>query len=95
MKDERSITHCIHKIKEGESAAANALWEHYFEKLVRLARRKLDGMPRRMADEEDVARVFGSESRDDRYFNMGTPLDMETPVRRLPKNGALSGKPMS
>ncbi|MCZ6634261.1 MAG: ATP-binding protein [bacterium] len=32
------------------------------------------------ADEEDVARVFGSESRDDRYFNMGTPLDMETPV---------------
>ena len=55
MKDERSITHWIHEIKEGESAAANALWEHYFEKLVGLARRKLDGMPRRMADEEDVA----------------------------------------
>jgi hypothetical protein len=32
------------------------------------------------AEEEDVGRVFGSESRDDRYFNMGTPLDMETPV---------------
>ncbi len=32
------------------------------------------------AEEEDVSRVFGSEARDARYFNMGTPLDMETPV---------------
>jgi len=32
------------------------------------------------AEEDDVSRVFGSEERDDRYFNMGTPLDMETPV---------------
>ncbi|OGG43775.1 MAG: ATPase [Candidatus Handelsmanbacteria bacterium RIFCSPLOWO2_12_FULL_64_10] len=32
------------------------------------------------AEEADVARVFGSESMGDRYFNIGTPLDMETPV---------------
>lgn len=32
------------------------------------------------AEEDDVSRVFGSEERDDRYFHMGTPLDMETPV---------------
>jgi DNA helicase HerA-like ATPase len=32
------------------------------------------------AEEEDVSRVFGSEDRDDRFFNMGTPLDMDTPV---------------
>lgn len=32
------------------------------------------------AEEEDVSRVFGSEEWDDRYFHMGTPLDMETPV---------------
>ena len=32
------------------------------------------------AEEGDVARVFGSESMGDRYFNIGTPLDMETPV---------------
>ncbi len=55
MEDKGSVTHWIHAIKKGESAAANALWEHYFDKLVRLARRKLDGMPRRIADEEDVA----------------------------------------
>ncbi len=55
LEDKGSITHWIHEIKRGESAAANALWERYFEKLVRLARRKLDGMPRGIADEEDVA----------------------------------------
>ena len=32
------------------------------------------------AEEEDVSRVFGSEEKDDRFFNMGTPLDMDTPV---------------
>ena len=55
MTNEHSVTHWIHEIKKGESAAANALWELFFEKLVGVARRKLDGRPRRMADEEDVA----------------------------------------
>lgn len=32
------------------------------------------------AEEEDVSCVFGSEEKDDRFFNMGTPLDMDTPV---------------
>ncbi len=32
------------------------------------------------AEESDVGRVFGSESMSDRFFNIGTPLDMETPV---------------
>ncbi|MDP6779997.1 MAG: DUF87 domain-containing protein, partial [Candidatus Latescibacteria bacterium] len=32
------------------------------------------------AEEGDVGRVFGREAQDSRYFNMGTPLDMDTPV---------------
>lgn len=32
------------------------------------------------ATEEDVNRVFGGESLAPRYFHIGTPLDMETPV---------------
>jgi DNA helicase HerA-like ATPase len=32
------------------------------------------------AEERDVSRVFGHEDKDERYFNMGSPLDMETPV---------------
>jgi hypothetical protein len=32
------------------------------------------------ASEEDVNSIFGGESLDRKYFNVGTPLDMETPV---------------
>lgn len=32
------------------------------------------------AAESDVSRVFGSEESGVKYFNIGTPLDMETPV---------------
>ena len=55
MAPDGSVTHWIHAVKDGDSAAAQALWERYFAKLVRLARKKLEGTPRRMADEEDVA----------------------------------------
>lgn len=32
------------------------------------------------AAEQDVSRIFGAELQGDRFFNIGTPLDMETPV---------------
>ena len=41
--------------RRGDSYAAQKLWERYLDRLVRLARRKLGGAPRRAADEEDVA----------------------------------------
>lgn len=45
----------IRGLAGGQDAAAQVLWERYFDKLARLARRKLDGVSRRVADEEDVA----------------------------------------
>jgi RNA polymerase sigma factor (sigma-70 family) len=50
-----SVTHWFEQIREGDSVAARAIWERYFPELVRLAREKLRGTPRRVADEEDVA----------------------------------------
>jgi DNA-directed RNA polymerase specialized sigma24 family protein len=55
MTSPGSITRWIGQLKAGESAAAQKLWESYFQKMVELARLKLGGMPRRAADEEDVA----------------------------------------
>src|SRR5262245_38847831 len=57
MADTRtgSVTHWLGRLKGGDAAAARPLWERYFRRLVRLARRRLRGAPRRMADEEDVA----------------------------------------
>jgi len=50
-----SITHWIGQLKAGDPHAAQVLWEQYFKRLVGLARKKLEGTPRRAADEEDVA----------------------------------------
>src|ERR1043165_1882401 len=55
MNGDGSITRWIGQLKAGDPVAAQLLWERYFRRLVGLARKKLDGAPRRMADEEDVA----------------------------------------
>ena len=55
MSDPDDVTRWIGRLTDGDEAAAQAIWERYFEKLVRLARQKLSKMPRRVADEEDVA----------------------------------------
>ena len=55
MSTDDSVTHWFEQIREGDSVAARAIWERYFPELVRLAREKLRGTPRRVADEEDIA----------------------------------------
>ena len=42
-------------LAEGDDNAAQKIWNDYFGKLVSLARRKLEGIPRRDSDEEDIA----------------------------------------
>ncbi len=49
------------------------------------------------ANRDDVARVFGDERRGPKYFHVGTPLDMETPVclnldRWVERSNAIFGK---
>jgi hypothetical protein len=54
---EGSVTRWIGDLKAGGDAAAQHLWERYFERLVRLAHNKLRAKARRAAveDEEDAA----------------------------------------
>src|SRR5262245_32075275 len=55
MDSRRSVTHWLGRLQVGDPAAAQPLWERYFQRLVALARARLQGAPRRVADEEDVA----------------------------------------
>src|SRR3974390_2696829 len=55
MASPRSVTHWIEQLRAGAPIAAHPLWEGYFQRLIELARAKLQGLPRRAADEEDVA----------------------------------------
>jgi DNA-directed RNA polymerase specialized sigma24 family protein len=55
MSSDGSITRLVVLLKEGDRAAAQPLWDAYFGRLVGLARARLRGALRGMADEEDVA----------------------------------------
>lgn len=55
MLDTDDVTLWIARLSEGDEAAVQVIWERYFERLVRLARRRMETAPRRVADEEDVA----------------------------------------
>jgi DNA-directed RNA polymerase specialized sigma24 family protein len=50
-----SVTIWLNRLKLGDRAAAQALWDGYFRRLVALARARLRAAPRSAADEEDVA----------------------------------------
>lgn len=54
MSSHGSVSHWIAALKDGDSAAAQPLWERYYRQLVGLARKKLRATSRRAADEEDV-----------------------------------------
>ncbi|HID76787.1 MAG TPA: RNA polymerase subunit sigma-70 [Planctomycetaceae bacterium] len=55
MDDPDEVTRWLTRLGNGDEAAAEAIWQRYFHKLVQVARKRLQDMPRRVADEEDVA----------------------------------------
>jgi RNA polymerase sigma factor (sigma-70 family) len=55
MSEPGEITRWVNHLKEGDRAVVQQLWENYFHRLVQLARQQLQGLPRKCADEEDVA----------------------------------------
>ncbi|MGB7327763.1 MAG: ECF-type sigma factor [Rubripirellula sp.] len=52
---EDTIAFWIERLKEGQEDASQKMWEHCFDKLHRVARRKLATLPNRVEDEEDLA----------------------------------------
>src|SRR5262249_28213356 len=50
-----SVPAAVARVKPGDHEAVRLLWHRYYPRLVGLARKRLQGMPRRVADEEDAA----------------------------------------
>jgi DNA-directed RNA polymerase specialized sigma24 family protein len=53
--DRGSVSRLIPALKEGDRAAVQALWERFFEPLVRVAAGRVPGRLRRQAGPEDIA----------------------------------------
>lgn len=54
MSEDELVTRWIERIKSGDESATAEVWNGFYARLIGLARRKLQGAPRRVADEEDV-----------------------------------------
>ncbi len=54
MPSSGSVTHWLEQLQAGDAVGAQKLWQRYFQRLVGLARKKLQGKKPRLADEEDV-----------------------------------------
>jgi len=50
-----SPTFWLPALQRGDEQAAERLWQEYFVKIVRLAKRRMEGLRLRAADEEDIA----------------------------------------
>lgn len=52
---EKSVTIFIQQLQAGERSATEGLWEHFYSRLVSLARARLSAKTQRVVDGEDVA----------------------------------------
>ena len=55
MNEDQSVSHWIDQVRQGDSIAAQRIWEHYYQRLVRQVRQRLAGSDRAVSDEDDVA----------------------------------------
>jgi RNA polymerase sigma factor (sigma-70 family) len=84
MSSDGSVTRWLGQLRAGDPAAAQQLWQRYFQLLVRLARQKLRDSPRRAADEEDVAlSAFDSFCRNAEQGRFPQLLDRDSLWRLL------------
>src|SRR5580700_9424491 len=61
--DDGSVSRWLAPLQEGDPAAAQQLWERYFQRLVELARKRLRDGPRREAAEDVALSAFDSFCR--------------------------------
>jgi DNA-directed RNA polymerase specialized sigma24 family protein len=84
MASDGSVTRWFDPLHAGDPAAAHELWQRYFHRMVNLARQKLQGAPRRAADEEDVAlSAFDSFCRGAEAGRFGQLFDRDSLWRLL------------
>jgi DNA-directed RNA polymerase specialized sigma24 family protein len=62
-RSEGSVSHWLGPLQEGNPEAAQKLWECYFERLIKLARKKLRALPHREAAEDVALSAFDSFCR--------------------------------
>jgi RNA polymerase sigma factor (sigma-70 family) len=87
-----SVSQWIDGLKAGDEVAAAKLWRRYYQRLLGLARKKLGGRPRRVADEEDVVlnafQSFYQRAQADRFPDLRDRDDLWHLIVRITERKA-------
>lgn len=74
MTDNSDISVWLEDLKRGDDQAAAIIWDKYFPQIVRVARKRLDSLPRGDRDEEDIAisamKSFMLAAREDKFQSL-------------------------
>lgn len=93
MEDHGSVSELIHKLNEPDSQYEHELWDRCIEELIRTAKRKLKGLPRRAVDEEDVAilafNAFLSGQKEGRFKRLASREDLWQVLTMLAERNAI------
>jgi RNA polymerase sigma factor (sigma-70 family) len=80
VSSDASVTTWLGQLRQGNTAAAQELWQRYYTRLVEVARQRLRGTSRQAADEEDVAlsafHSFCQAAALDRFPRLGSRDDL-------------------
>jgi len=91
MASEGSVTQWLAQLKAGDEEALGQIQGRYWKFLVKLADRQLDGAPRRVEDEEDVAQKafwsFYNSVKDGRIPRLVNRSDLLSLLVSLPPGG--------
>ena len=89
-----SVSVWIEEVKKGDEEAAQKLWDAYFPDLIGVARRHLRSLPRRVADEEDVAlsalNCFFNAAEQDRFPDLAGRDSLWRLLSRITQRKAVS-----
>ena len=80
VAQESGVTRWISAVKAGDEDAAAKIWERFFPKLVKMARKRMSPAARRVYDEEDAAlsafRSFFSDAKAGQYPKLDDRHDL-------------------
>jgi DNA-directed RNA polymerase specialized sigma24 family protein len=94
MVEDKPVTCWIEQVKAGRETAATEIWNHFYLRLIGLARHKLRDTPRRAADEEDVVvsafETFFRRAKQGRFPDLHDRQDLWQLLVKITERKAIS-----
>jgi DNA-directed RNA polymerase specialized sigma24 family protein len=94
MSEPHSVSELMRQLKNDESDATRQIWDRFIDRLISEARKRLNSLPRRAADEEDVAlaafEAFFRGVKEQRFHRLDSRDDLWQVLAMLAERKAIA-----